>query len=267
MSAAVALPPLPPCVVLQPARDAASEAVLRFFEGVEAQGDAFDHLVALCCNAVRPYSLPAREGISTREWIEAWLSGFLAHYHGRTRDELIAAADKGEFRYVGRQCKLRLIDVARKKVPPHVSLDDPVGHDEDGNELTRLDLLGTTKPNAPSSLALRNSFEDFVGAVSSAFRAIVANGQELMRLDLLDGLRAVLANAEHLEHESSADFHARVVRSVASLRNISLQAGRDYLRKFRATVEQAMKAGSPALRAIYLELETQPPSPHNGAIP
>ena len=268
MTAAVASPiVLPPALAVDRERDATSAAVLSYFEGAETQADAFDHLVAICYKAIRPYFLPEQDGIGTREWIQDWLVGFLASYRRKTRAELIAAADDGEFRYIGRLCRLRLFDAiksatARKNfVPVHVSLSKPVGRDEDGNEQTLVDRIGTARQDAPSSLAARNSFEDGLQRIVNAVRAITANRNALAKLDLLDGLRetlqATLVNVD--EAETFRQFYSRVVLSVAGMRKVSLQAARAYLRKMKTTIAREMKAGNPAVRAIYLELETERP--------
>src|SRR5438477_5294099 len=124
---------------------ASTRAVLRYFDDEAARADSFDHLVAICSLAVRPYylrdrhdSAPAHEpdfivtGIpqfkdvngqrsgydvreegtanaATREWIQAWLLGFLARYRDLSREELLTAAANDEFRYIGRLCRFQLL--------------------------------------------------------------------------------------------------------------------------------------------------------------
>ena len=84
------------------------------------------------------------------------------------------------------------------------------------------EFIGTNRQDAPSSVSAHASFEDRLACVSNAFRALMANRKELERLDVLDGLRAVLANAEHVEDRSR--FDSRVLRSVAAMRGISLRS-------------------------------------------
>jgi hypothetical protein len=265
----VDLPAPPPRVLLEkPARDATTRAVLRYFEAERRaatgsaadkleHADAFDHLVAICSRAVRPYFLLNRHGsltieqtpqfdsieghrtghtirkersAQTREWIQEWLLAFLAPYRGQSPEQLNAAADADEFRYLGRLCRLRLIGelraqtAAKNHYPPHVSLDSPIA--EDGTTL--LDYMGTARQDAPSSLATSNGFEQFLACVSDVFRAVVANSIELQKLDLLDGLLAVLGNAEHLEHVSARRFDDLVTQSIARLRSVSAQSARAY---------------------------------------
>lgn len=266
MAAAAPAPILVPTVALERPRDATSAAVLRYFEGEKEQEDAFDHLTAICHIATRSLFLPKRDGMSrkrrTREWIQMWLVAFLAPYHGKTQNELIEAANGGAFKHIGNACQKDLLDAirsatAKKNVHlPEVSLSEVIT--EDG--ATRLDLIGTIRQDAPSSfLGTRSGFEEGFKCLLKAFDAVMANREELRRLDLLDGMQATLANAGR-EDESYTRFHARVVETVAAMRGVSLQAARAYLRRFRRTIEREMKMGNPALRAIYLELVIEPPT-------
>jgi hypothetical protein len=151
--------PLPvalPHVLLQkPERDATTQAVLRYLEaerrastGSAAENrehaDAFDHLVAICYLAVRPYFLRDRYGSVTveqtpqfsnvdgrrtgyaarkegsaldvtREWIQQRVLQFLAPYCTKSHRELIAAADHGKFRYLGLSCRQRLKQIVYRQ--------------------------------------------------------------------------------------------------------------------------------------------------------
>jgi hypothetical protein len=287
---AINLPP-PPQVKLEREHGAATKAVLRYFECAASQGQSFDHLVAICSRAVRPLYLCDPDGevtvkktpqfnsidgqrtgydvrvegteyAFTRQWIQTWLLGFLARYHGKSREELIEAADNDEFRYIGRLCRLRLLDAldsqkaAKNFRPPHVSLDSPIT--ADGGKL--LDCYGTVRQDAPSFLSTGVSFEDVLGCISNVFRIVTVHREELARLGLLDGLRAILTNADHLETCSLRRFNARVIHSIASMCRVSLRAARAYRRKFFETVARELSAGNPAVRAVFLELGTEPPA-------
>jgi hypothetical protein len=298
-----AIPPPLPHVVVTPERDATTKAVLRYFEAAKGSdriehADAFDHLVAICSLAVQPYALHDRHGAmkvqptaeeqglvysnidgsrtgqkvrtegdavdATRQWIQEWLLGSLARHRGKSDQELIAAADCDDFRYLGKACRNRLIDATRTQKakknhrPPHVSLDTPIA--EDGETL--LDCIGTEWQSAPSSLATGTSFEEFLTCVMNVFRAVVANAAELERLDLVDGLRAMLGNAEHLERVSARRFDALVTQSIARRRGVSETSARAYKRRFHVTMERELAAGNPAVRAIFLEL----PTAHSGSL-
>lgn len=271
-------------------RDLTTETVLRYFEDSVSQADTFDHLVAICWRATRPYFLHDRHGsftvvgapqfrsceggrngyevrkegsaeASTREWIQTWLLSFLAPYRGRLTHELIGAADNDEFRYLGNLCRSRFIDAVRTElaakntVPPHVSLDSPIT--EDGNTL--MEQIGTARQDAPSSLARGNCFEEFLGCVSDVFHAIAVNREELRKLDLLDGLRAILGNADQIEALSKREYERLVIQSVARTRQVSPRSAAAYLRRFRATISRELALDNPAVRSIFLELETTPP--------
>jgi len=186
----------------------------------------------------------------------------LAPYHKSSSLALIAAANAGEFRYLGRLCRLTLVDrlrsqTAKKKPlrPPHVSLDAPVGEDD----TTLLDYISADQPDAPSCpLATSLGFEYFLKCVKGMLRAIVANIKELRRIDLLDGLLSILGNAEHLERATAKQYAGIITRSLARRRGVSLTSARAYKRKFYSTMARELTARNPAVRAVFLEL---PPLP------
>jgi len=261
---AVAIPvAVPVFVPIERERDEATKAVLRYLEASADKDDAFDHLVAICMRAVRPYFLADRRGeltvvgipqfdnvtgertgrdvreegtanATTREWVQEWLLTFLARYRGRPQDELLAAADNDEFKYLGRNCQLRLRkilkaeDTRNNPRPVHVSLE------------------------AAQHVAAKPPAEDFLDCVTSIYRAVLANRLELQRLDVLDGLLAILGNIEQLEKQR--EFGRLVVESVARRRKVSLQSARAYLKRFRAAMAQGLAARRPAIRAVFLEL-------------
>src|SRR5207244_5296483 len=53
----------------------------------------------------------------TTEWIQEWLLEFLLPYRNASPDELDEEALKGTFRYIGRNCRLDLIDRIRGAQP------------------------------------------------------------------------------------------------------------------------------------------------------
>ena len=280
--------PIPPLQVLlpQPARDATTRAVLRYFDAERRadkveHADAFDHLTAICYRAVRPYFLRDRHGSltiieisqseggrttrkegtahdATRQWIQEWLLKVLAPYRGKSRQELIAAANNDQFRHLGRLCKLRLKSIVCRKLkreerhprPPHVSLDTPAGKEGD----TLADGIGTGRQDAPSSLATHNSLEDFLACVADAMQIVEANARELARLDLLTGLRAYLVHAGHVSDRRHYD--GLVTQTVADLRGVSLQAARAYKKKFRKAILQGMRAGNLEVRDVVAAVTT-----------
>ena len=249
---------------------------------------AFGHLVAICYKATQekadggPYFLRDRHGSltvdrlpqsdgagkqigytirkegtaydTTRQWIVDWLLTHLAPYHGKSEAEITAAADAGGFRHLGWDCRFDLIDEVRSQTrtvkharPPHVSLNAPIGEDGD----TLVDQIGTDRQDAPSSLAAHIGIEEVMQCARGAFRAAMANADELRRVDVLDGIRAVLANAEHLEDRY---FNGYVTRTIARLRQVSERAARAYKRQFHEVIVREMRSGNPAVRAVFLEL-------------
>ena len=246
-------------------------------------------MVAICYAAVQPFFVLDRNGSftiepqfnnvhggrtgrtarkegnaldATRQWIQEWLLAILAPYIKNSRIALIAAADAGEFRYLGRLCRLTLVDRLRSQAakknprrPPHVSLDTPFGEDD----TTLLDYIVADRPDAPSSpLATGIGFDRFLKCVEGMLRAIVANTVELRRLDVLDGLLSILGNAEHLERASAKQYAGIITRSLARRRGVSLTSARAYKRRFYATMARELTARNPAVRAVFLEL---PPLP------
>jgi|SRR5579872_7145178 hypothetical protein len=196
---------------------------------------------------------------ATTAWIQEWLLGFLAPYVGKPEVEIIAAANAGEFRYLGRQCRLDLTDAvraetdAKRERPPHVSLDKPVA--EDGTTLQ--DYIGTDRQDAPSSLVTGTGFEEFLACTTNVVRAVVANEEELVRLDLLDALLAILGNADKLELMPARQFDGVVTQDIARLRRVSLTSARAYKRRFYESMARELGAGNPAVRAVFLELPDQ----------
>lgn len=288
-------PPVSPDVPL--AYDRTTQAVLRYLEaGRKAvtgyaeekreHADALDHLMAICWKATRPYFLTDpngsllvidtpqfnvfgqptgymadEEGASydtTRDWIQIWLLEFLAPYLDKSDEELVAAASKNEFRYLGRKCRLKLIDAVRKALaqkrerPPHVGFDSPLS--EDGGTLAG--YVGTERPDAPSSLATGSGFQEFLTSARNAIRVVMDNDDELQKLGLLTGLLAYLGNAEHVLDQY---YEGRVTRSIARMLSVSTRSARSYKRKFRETMRR--EAGHQAVRAVWHELQTISPRP------
>ena len=274
------------------ARTQSTQAVLDYFAATDIteQAKAFIRLAKICRVAVRPYYLPEEDTVRiqsrreahadwrsmrmegtrdarTWQWIEDWLVKFLAGYQGKTQAELIAAAGNDEFRNIGHDCQCDLVDAVRAERahkryrPRHVSLATPVETDE--GSLTLLDCIGTERQDAPSSWPTsHNSFEESLECVRKTLHAVQANRDELVRLDLLDGLHACLDNAEYFEDDRStiARLNARMVRSISARRHVSRATAYRYLNKFHGTFVREVRAGNPAVRAIVLELSSTPPT-------
>jgi hypothetical protein len=289
MSVHVAIPTVPPLpmpvelprVLLEkPAHDATTRAVLCYLEaerGSDAgeHADAFDHLVAICHRAVKPYFLLDRHGKlclkktpqfdsisgkrtwrtsrkegsahdATRQWIQGWLLTILAPYRSYSQEALTAAVESDEFRYLGRLCRLSLLDTLRSRTAQK-------------NRRPKRFSLDTDNIDTVYSTSSGKGFEYFLACVTDVLRAVVANREELERLDLIDGLLSILGNAEHLERASAQQYAGLVTRSLARRRGVSATSARAYKRKFRETMAQELLAGNSAVRAIFLELPPPPP--------
>jgi len=293
----LSLPFIPLTVELPPQLDAASRAVLRYFEAEwaddrRAHADAFDHLVAICYRAVQPYFLRDRHGSltvidipqfgsidgrrtghtlrkegaahdATREWIQAWLLRFLAPY--RTRAELIAAAASGAFRYIGHRCRLRLKSIVCRQLEREkrdgfagfISLD--VGGEDSDDDGGPIEPFGTNRQAPISSLASHVSYDEFMLSVENAGRIVEANAEALGKLDLLTGLRAYFCQAEHA---TDAHFEGRVTRAIAHMRgDISESAACAYKRRWAETMKREVEARNPVLQDIFKELQQESPRP------
>jgi hypothetical protein len=162
--------------------DKATPAALKYLTGdPNASLDGWDHLIGICYSFVRDLFLrddfgsytvegvqhdeltglrnnhqSRREGTLsiTRNWIQEWLLTRLDPYHGKSLAEVQAAVDRGEFRYLGRQCRNALIDKLRKAEPtPKIVPLDPGNKDQEDAESGSLsDSIGTWNGGGQSSL-------------------------------------------------------------------------------------------------------------------
>jgi hypothetical protein len=285
---------LPHVLLEQPERDATTKAVLRYFAAERGSdhrehADAFDHLVAICYGwtlAMRNkktgmpegrYFLRDRHGslkiektpqfsnkdgrrtgynireegtanTATSAWVQEWLLKFLARYQGKSSQEIIAAADAGKFRYVGLACRQSLKQLVYRQ------------HEREKKDrltgfATATEHLGTNELGTASPLRDHVPFDQIDTAVDDARRVVMANADELEKLDLLTGLLAYLAVAEHV---TEPHFEGRVTRAIADMCGGSGTAARVYKRKYHETIEREIDARNPALHSIIRELTHEP---------
>ncbi|MGB8064320.1 MAG: hypothetical protein WCF26_20700 [Candidatus Sulfotelmatobacter sp.] len=277
--AAAPFPPLPFLCLEKAKRDAETQAVLRYLEaagGVE-QARAFDRLVGFCYHAVQPYFLRDRHGSLkaenipqfdsiegkrtgyairnegrkhdvTREWIQLWLLKFLAPYLGQSHREIVAAANAGEFRYLGLWCRQALKNLVYRQ------------HKREANEQftgleTATENLGTNELGESSPLRAHAPFDQTAAAVNDARRVVMANAGSLEELDLLTGLLAYLSVAEHV---TEPHFEGRVTKAIMDMLGVKERGAQDYKRKYHETVGRELEARNPALQAISKELTPKP---------
>jgi hypothetical protein len=97
-------------------------------------------------------------------------------------------------------------------------------------------------------------FDEIDPAVDNARRVVMANADELEELDLLTGLLAYLAVAEHV---TEPHFEGRVTRAIAEMKGVSETAARAYKVKYHDAV-RALEERNPLLQAIIDELTHEP---------
>jgi hypothetical protein len=179
----------------------------------------------------------------TREWIQEWLLERLHGYHGKSYAEIQNAADGGEFRYLGRQCRLALIDKLRKLNPldnPQLKwLDDHVGDGDE--EKTFGHTIGTWNTGGQSSLhrpAVR--LEDVIEFIADNKLALADVMIELM-------VYVECACADDLREGT-------ITRAIAKNRRIEERQARTYKQRF---LDIARRAEHPALRELFTLLQTE----------
>jgi hypothetical protein len=234
--------------------DKATPAALRYLTGDAIDSlDAWDHLIGICYNFVgdlflkddfgdyvvegvhhneltgkRNSHYQRREGTAsiTRNWIQEWLLGRLNSYHGKPPAEIQAAADRGEFRYLGRQCRNALIDrlrMSERDTAPQIvsldSVDDDGGNAESTGSLA--DTIGTWNTGGQSSFHSPTcSREDLIEFIN-----------ENSDLDWVLDLSAfvdVFCPADDAERELGK---GDVTRLIAERRGVSEHQARGYKRR------------------------------------
>jgi hypothetical protein len=157
---------LPP-VVLESGRT--TEAALAFFEATDGAAilDAFNHLVAIVLKAKGNLYLTeigTTTFEATRRFVEGWLLEKLLRY--RKAGAFRKAAERGKFRYLGRQGQYALIDELRRRTRSKdpfdktmVPLDAPIGTEYGDDFCNRGDLIGVDCQEAVSPIGTKPSLE------------------------------------------------------------------------------------------------------------
>jgi hypothetical protein len=97
------------------ALDKTSQATVLFLKTEDP--DAFDHLVAICWRAkgdLFVFDRSERLYWATRKWIQVWILEKLEPYRRTSNEVIDRAAANGEFRYLGRSCRLAMVDEIRR---------------------------------------------------------------------------------------------------------------------------------------------------------
>jgi hypothetical protein len=218
--------------------------------------DAFDHLVAICFRAKGNLFIPARGETlvdSTRKWICDFLLDFLFPYHHATYAEIEEAAERGAFWHIARLCRLRMLDEIRKrtalerKPPPTLSLDQPIGSDEEGNELTPQDFIGTAPENAGQSpLGRQRPLEELEIAIE-----LYENGKALLELlgeIHLRALKAILCA-----------YLNDVLPVTAISQRLGVKKSQAYKYKgaLARKMQSGLKQGNPGAQTLYKLIDSQ----------
>ena len=220
---------------------------------ITGNGDAFDHLVAICF--VAKGNLFLVNGIdtsfwATRHWIEEFLLEFLRPYRSATLDELQQAAQNGAFRYVGRTCRLRMIDEIRKRmaqkrfIHPQALLQFPLA-DENGQEVRLAEIIAQDPTNScHSSLGKPASPEELDFAL-----LFLRNRAEFEALLGPRLLRALMA--ECWAFLNGTTEKGEVTRIVAERLGVKDRQARRYRAKVHRLLADARRARHPAADELF----------------
>jgi hypothetical protein len=137
--------------------------------------------------------------------------------------------------------------VSPAAVPAEEDDDDPPGN-----------RIGTSRQVPLSSLATHVPFEEVMLSVENARRIVLANVDELARLDLLTGLLAYLSVAERVVEPY---FKGLVTRKIASMRGVSETAARAYKERFHRAMDRELRVRNPLIQSIFKEIKQESPRP------
>jgi hypothetical protein len=256
-------PPIPVPLVVPPSVDS---LVVAYLTDNEVSLSAWDQLMGICYSFVGPLFLKddfgdykvertrqndegtgrlggkrtRLEGSAnvTRRWIQEWLLERLSAYRGQTRADIQKAAERDEFRYLGRQCRNALIDRLRKVEgsPRIVRLDEPIGEDGD----TFGHLIGTWNAGGQSSLycpsVCREDLIEFINENKDALADVIVELMAFIKC-YFDGDVVV-----------TDTIAGAVTDTIAESRNIETRQARTYKQRF---LDLARRSSNPALRELF----------------
>jgi hypothetical protein len=264
---------------IKPEVDKTTHAALQYL--LTGDRDAWDHLIKILsranCDLYLPEpGMPLRP--ATRRFLEVWLAERLAQYRDADVDTICAAAEAGEFRYLGRQAKHALIDEIRRHYASQDALDQHLSEDEwwaghpprvvsldapldDDTDFTLADLVATDpSQDNPTISQLPSALGGHPGLEPEALQhAIREGGGEFKRL--LGPLHDILTTVCGLFVASPDDLQkGDASRAVAAARGITVQTAREKLRQLAVIFRTALRFGNPTVRDLYRML-TMPGRP------
>jgi hypothetical protein len=267
------LAPARPPITLKPNKT--TDAALQYL--LTGDPNAWDHVIKILSRAEDNLYLP-ESGIrlrpATRRFFEVWLADKFAPYRDADADTICAAAERGEFRYLGNQAKSALVDEIRRhyaskdalnqhlseeewsagRPPRVVSLDAPL--DDDG-DFTLADLVATDPSQDNLAVSkLPSAIGTHPGLEPEALQhAIREGGGEFKRL--LGPLHDVFTTVCGLFVASPDDLRTGdAARAVAGARGITVQTARRKLRQLAIIFRAALRFGNPTVRDLYRMLTT-----------
>ena len=237
--------------------------------------DAWEHLLQIL-NVAKGNLFLQEPGLTpltaTRRFFEGWLLERLAPYREADADTIHAAAERGEFQYLGKQATNVLIDELRRRgasedaLDQHlseeewwagqparvVSLDAPL--DDDGG-FTLACLLAidpgpddSSVSKEPSALGMQPGLEPHT------LQRTIQNGEaEFKRL--LGPSYDVLVTISDLFVVCPDDLRTGdAARAVSGARDVSLQTARKKLGQLAATFRRALGSRNPTVRDLFAKL-------------
>ena len=194
----------------------------------------------------------------TWRWIEVWVLEALRPYEGMSDAEIDECAQRGDFKDLAENCRDALNEEQkRRRNERTVTLRGRRGKVREISEYQKplLQIVAAKTPGPPSPLEMPVSLDDRMKAVKTIVKA---HEQELRRMDVLDGLRASISNAELIDKPNAFDI--AVIADIQKRRQYSTaRQAKAYREQFSRTMYSQLNRGNPLVRAI--EIEMQPPKP------
>jgi hypothetical protein len=187
----------------------------------------------------------------TRQWIAEWLFGRFNRYAGKSSAEIQEAADRGEFRYLGTQCRSALIDKLRTTdLEPvhfvHLDADDATaeGTSVGAGGGTLSNSIGTWNTGGQSSLHSPSVCrEDLI--------EFIAENKVLLG-DVMIELMAYIDC--FFPEDGITGTKGGITKAIGDNREVRATQARAYKRRF---LDQARGASNPALRDLFKLLQPE----------